>query len=181
MTDLFRRISNKLRQFGRRVTPSVSKERRRAHRFICSTPVLWEVGREQGEGQLREVSATGLRIFTDRAFLAGKHVRVRPLGVAESVPLSSDVAIGVVVYSRVRSSGYDVGIELLNPERISRFAWIGQLTRQPSVSAVAQVLPQSQNGLRLLRGGVDNDLDSASWGLRVRENMKKNQKSKGNE
>ena len=54
MGDLIRRISKSLREFTRRDTPEVSAERRRSPRFICSAPVVWEVGREQGEGELRE-------------------------------------------------------------------------------------------------------------------------------
>lgn len=159
MSEFFRKISDSLRRLSGsrpKVTPAV--ERRRAPRFICSAAVLWEVGREQGEAQLREVSATGLRLFAPRAFLAGKHIRVRPLSTSDSAPLSTDVAIGTVVYSRPRSKGFEVGVELINPERISRFAWIGQLTRgsQPSDISLPRVKAQGSGaGLKLIPGGKD--------------------------
>lgn len=136
MGDLFSRISKSLRSLGKREEPE-PQERRQAPRLICSTPVVWEVGRLQGEGQLRELSATGLKLWSDRAILAGKHIRVRPLLADENSSLTIDVAIGTVVYSKPRNGRFEVGVELVNPERISRFAWIGRMTRQgPGNSAV---------------------------------------------
>jgi hypothetical protein len=159
MSDLFRRISNKLRALSGQRMVRDPMERRRAPRFICSAPVHWQVGREQGEGQLREVSSTGLRIRTNKAFIAGKHIRVRPSGEAGAPPLSTDVAIGTIVYSRPRSGGFEVGIELINPDRISRFAWLGQLTREERVppQGVPQVRPSQEGSpLRLVRGGQED-------------------------
>lgn len=157
MGDLFRKISEKLRSLGgvAKTTPPLP-ERRRAPRFICCTKVLWEVGRESGEGLLREVSSTGLRLRSDRAFLAGKHIRVRPLAATDAAPLSTDVAIGTVVYSRRRTGGYEVGVEFINPERISRFAWIGQLVRGPKGSVIPQAEPHQGTGLKLIHGGADS-------------------------
>lgn len=147
MGDLIRRISKSLRDLTRRESPDGPAERRRAPRFICSAPVVWEVGREQGEGELRELSATGLKLWSERAILAGKHIRIRPLDCDAGGPLTIDMAIGRVVYSRPRSRAsagcFEVGVELLNPERISRFAWIGRLTRQGPVSSpLPEVLPK---------------------------------------
>lgn len=156
MSEFFRKISSSLRRLGGgkpKAQPAI--ERRRAPRFICSTPILWEVGREQGEAQLREVSTTGLRLRSTRAILAGKHIRVRPLTTSDSAPLSTDVAIGTVIYSKPRRGGYEVGIELINPERISRFAWICQLTRGAQTpGSVPEVRPKESGGLKLLPGGA---------------------------
>ena len=153
MSGFFRKISEKLRRLGGAPKPiSQALDRRRAPRFICSAAVLWEVGRESGEGVLREVSATGLRLKADRAFLAGKHIRVRPLGTGDAAPLSTDVAIGTVVYSKSRSGGFEIGVEFINPDRISRFAWIGQLTQGSKSSPLPQAHPHS-GGLKLIQGG----------------------------
>ncbi|MCA9777312.1 MAG: PilZ domain-containing protein [Candidatus Eremiobacteraeota bacterium] len=159
MGDLIRRISQSIRDLTRREPAEGSIERRRSPRTICSAPIVWEVGREQGEGQLRELSGTGLKLWSDRAILAGKHIRVRPLDCDGGGALNIDMAIGTVVYSRCRGRGptgrsFEVGVELVNPERISRFAWIGRLTRQRAVSpALPQVLPAGGSPqLRLLSG-----------------------------
>jgi hypothetical protein len=149
MGDLIRRISKSLREFTGRETPEVPTERRRSTRFICSAPVVWEVGREQGEGELRELSASGMKLWTDRAILAGKHIRIRPLNCDGGGPLTVDLAIGKVVYSRARSRAsagcFEVGVELLNPDRISRFAWVGRLTRQKATkSPLPPVLPRGE-------------------------------------
>lgn len=161
MGDLIKRISDTLRRLGGQRTTPVFSERRRNPRFICSTPVLWEVGRQQGEGELREVSPTGLRLYTGRAFVSGQHIRVRPLTDSEAAPLSSDVAIGTIVYSRRRRGGFEVGVELINPERMSRFAWVGQLTRPRQPSPVPRVFPtEPQAKLRLLSGFGESGLPS---------------------
>ena len=158
MGDLIQRISKSLRELTRRDPPEGSAERRRSPRLICSAPVVWEVGREQGEGELRELSATGMKIRSDRAILVGKHIRIRPVDCDGGGPLTIDMAIGKVVYSRARSHAsagcFEVGVELLNPERISRFAWVGRLTRQKAAkSAIPEVLPKGEMPrLRLLEG-----------------------------
>lgn len=152
MGDLFRRITKSLRGLGRRDDKSDTEERRSAPRIICSTPVIWEVGRQQGEGLLRELSSTGLKLLSDRAILAGKHIRLRPLDSDES-GLVLDVAIGTVVYSRVRDGKFEVGVELVNPERISRYAWIGRMTHtEPGKSVIPEARPV--HGLRLMPGGT---------------------------
>lgn len=161
MGDLIRRISKSLRELTRRDTPEVSTERRRSPRFICSSPVVWEVGREQGEAELRELSVSGMKIWSDRAILVGKHIRIRPLDCDGGGPLTIDIAIGKVIYSRARSRAsagcFEVGVELLNPERISRFAWVGRLTRQKAAkSPIPEVLPKGEMPrLRLLDGNPD--------------------------
>lgn len=138
MGDLFNRISKSLRSLGKREEPE-SLERRQAPRVICSTPVVWESGRQQGEGQLRELSSKGLKLWSDRAILAGKHIRIRPFLADENLSLTIDVAIGTVIYSRPKNGRFEVGVELVNPERISRYAWIGRMTRsEPRVSAIPQ-------------------------------------------
>ena len=158
MGDLIRRISKSLREFTRRDPPEAPAERRRSPRFICSAPVVWEVGREQGEGELRELSASGMKIWSNRAILVGKHIRIRPLDCDGGGPLTIDLAIGKVVYSRSRSRAsagcFEVGVELLNPERISRFAWVGRLTRQKvKKSSIPEALPNGQiPRLRLVDG-----------------------------
>lgn len=145
MSGLFHKISQTLRRLGKKAQPATQPmpaDRRSAPRFICSVPVLWEVGREAGDGTLREVSASGLRLRTHRAFVVGKTIRVRPLQTDSKTPLSTDVAIGTVVYSRGRGGAFEVGVEFINPERISRFAWLAQLVRgsrtKQSVSGVSQ-------------------------------------------
>ncbi len=161
MGDLIRRISDTLRRLGGQRTTPLLSERRRNPRFICSTPVLWEVGRLQGEGELREVSPTGLRLYTSRAFISGQHIRVRPLTESEAAPLSSDVAIGTIIYSRRRRGGFEVGVELINPERMSRFAWVGQLTRPQQPSPVPRAFPTEPSGrLRLVSGGGEGSFSS---------------------
>ena len=161
MGDLIRRISKSLRDLTRRESPEPPAERRRAPRFICSAPVVWEVGREQGEGELRELSATGMKLWSKRAILAGKHIRIRPLDCDGGGPLTIDMAIGRVVYSRARSRAstgcFEVGVELINPELISRFAWVGRLTRQGTTrSPLPEVLPKSAiPQLRLLDGNSE--------------------------
>jgi hypothetical protein len=153
MGDLFRRISKSLRNLGKREESGPS-ERRHAPRIICSTPVIWEVGRQQGEGELREISSTGLKLWSERAILAGKHIRVRPLAPDDSA-LAIDVAIGTVVYSKARGGRFEVGVELVNPERISRFAWIGRMTKtEPRRSVIPEALPATGlSCLRLLPSG----------------------------
>lgn len=159
MSDIFRRLSNTFRRLAKDTPESEPQERRRAPRLVCSAPVMWEVGREQGEGQLREVSATGLRIRTRRAILAGKHIRVRPRTENDSAPLSTDVAVGTVVYTRKRGSEFELGIELVNPERLSRFAWVSQLLQGArSPSAIPVVLPEGKPHLRLLKKSDGNAL-----------------------
>ncbi|MFA5507525.1 MAG: PilZ domain-containing protein [Vulcanimicrobiota bacterium] len=153
MGDLFRRISQSIRNLtGREQTGS--SERRRTPRLICSTPVIWEVGREQGTGQLREISAGGLKLWSDRAILAGKHIRIRPGEADDGGALTVDMAIGTVVYSRARGGRFEVGVELVNPERISGCAWVGQPSRQEARSpGVPEVLPTGEfPRLRLLKG-----------------------------
>lgn len=179
MSDFFRKISDTLFRFGsKRRAPAVT-ERRRSPRFICNAPVLWEVGRCQGEGQLREVSFSGLRLRTNRAFVSGQHIRIRPLTESDAAPLSCDVAIGTVVYSRSRSEGFEIGVELINPERISRFAWMGQLTKPDRSQAVPRMTAEmSKPGLRLVHGGGDEHFIGD---LLRPECKKKIQKNKGNE
>ncbi len=147
MSDFFKKISKALNRLrGRRETP-VREERRRDQRFICSLAVLWEAGRQHGEGVLREVSSTGLRLRTDVPILAGRNIRVRPLK-QNSEPLSLDVAIGTVVYSRRRRDSVEIGVELINPDRISRFAWINTLRQR---SGLPRAIQTSTSGkLRLV-------------------------------
>lgn len=158
MGDLIRRISKSLRELTKREAPEVPAERRRSSRFICSAPVVWEAGREHGEGELRELSATGMKLWTERAIVAGKRIRIRPVDCDGGGPLTVDMAIGKVIYSRARSrasaGSFEVGVELLNPERISRFAWVGRLTRQGGTrSPLPEVLPKGgMPRLRLLHG-----------------------------
>lgn len=126
MSELFKKLSSALgRLRGRREVPE-REDRRRDQRLVCSMAVLWEAGRQHGEGVLREVSATGLRLRIDVPLLAGRNIRIRPLK-QNSEPLSLDVAIGTVVYSRRRRESVEVGVELINPDRISRFAWLNKL------------------------------------------------------
>lgn len=156
MSGLFRKISNTLKRLGRSSSPLESPspvDRRTAPRFICSVPVLWEVGRESGDATLREVSATGMRLKLQRALLAGKNIRVRPAAADDRAPLSSDVAIGQVVYCRARSGMFEIGIEFVNPERISKYAWLKQLLREQRVSGVdsSHVGPDNPSGLTLVK------------------------------
>ena len=176
MSDLFRKISKTFLKI-RGHKESEPTDRRGAARFICAVPVVWESGRIQGEAELREISSTGMKIWTSSAILAGKHIRVRPLDSLDAAPLTLDVAIGTVIYSRSRSCGFEVGVALVNPERISRFAWIGQLTGAPSTrSPLLTVLPQ-QSGPRLSL--VSNDKAASSllrpeFALRKDEKFSKN-------
>lgn len=180
MSDLFRRISKTfLKMRGQKARDP--EERRGAPRFICSVPVVWEAGRHQGEAELRELSSTGMKIWTQSAILAGKHIRVRPLDSLDAAPLTLDVAIGTVVYSRSRGGGFEVGVDLVHPEKISRFAWMGQLTSTPSVpSPLLTVLPQA-NGPKLSL--VSNDRAMASllrpeFALGKEEKFSKNKDTK---
>lgn len=186
MSGLFRRISRTLKWLGRGsqvpVEISAPPQTRSVTRFVCSVPVLWEAGRETGDAVLREVSATGMRLRLNRVLLVGKNLRVRPAPTDKSTPLSSDVAIGSVVYCRALGGGFEVGIELINPERISRYAWIGQLLRQRK-GPVSLLDPHPESGGKLTL--VKNiPLSGGSEGPRHTQNIpllkveKKIQKSK---
>lgn len=157
MSGLFQKISQTLRRLGKKAQPvaqPMHADRRGAPRFICSVPVLWEIGRESGDGTLREVSASGLRLRTHRAFIVGKTIRVRPLQTDSKTPLSTDVAIGTVVYSRARGGSFEVGVEFINPERISRFAWMAQLVRgSRTKQPIGQVSQDSGQPLHLVNKG----------------------------
>lgn len=155
MSEFFKKISGALNRLrGRREAPSRG-DRRRVPRFICSFAVLWEAGREQGEGVLREVSSTGLRLKTDRAILAGRNIRIRPLKQGPDSPLSLDVAIGTVVYSRKRRDSVEIGVELINPERISRFAWLSTLRQESTQPRGVPTRPSGK--LRLLTRSPEPD------------------------
>ena len=121
MADLWKRIAGAIARLHRPREPR--QDKRQAPRFICCCAVAWEAGGYRGEGELREVSSTGLRLRTDRALLAGRHIRIVPLAAGGEPPLSLDVTLGTVVYSKSRKGKVDVGVELLHPERISRFSW----------------------------------------------------------
>lgn len=153
MSDLFHRLAKTLRRLSGRPEAPPQVDRRRAPRFICSKPVLWELGREQGEGELREISQTGLKLLCARPLLAGKHLRLRPVADTEATTLSLDVVIATVVYSRPKAGRYEIGLELVNPDRISRFAWIGELVsggvQAPGVES-GSGRPNSLPTLRLL-------------------------------
>jgi hypothetical protein len=81
-----------------------------------------------------------MRLRTDQVVLAGHSIRVRPLQPGSERPLSLDVVIGTVVYSRSRHGKVDIGIELLQPEKISRFAWFHQLRGQGRRTSPARPL-----------------------------------------
>ena len=100
--------------------------------FICSFAISWSDGVEHGRGELREVSATGLRIVIDQPLLAGRRVRLSPLLNEAQGLLPLEVALGVVTHSKGRRGRFEVGVLLDNPERISRFVWFRQLqSRRP--------------------------------------------------
>lgn len=162
MSDLFKKISQAFSYFKREKRGTERAEKRCAPRFICSVPVLWETARQSGEGELREISATGLRLSSERAVLAGEIVRVRPRSQDGEVVPTIDVAIGSVIYSRWRAGRYEVGIELINPERLSRFAWIGRLVRGevtlgPSLSKRPLGRPIGVPHLRIVNSRLDDN------------------------
>lgn len=133
-----------MNEFWRKLTSVLSKWRRSAPtddrqsppRFICRCEVTWQVGSRRGEGQIRELSPTGLRLRTDRAILAGSVIRIQPK-VESLETLAFDVTVGTVVYCRSRAEGMEVGVHLASPERLSRFDWLNQLQRPGGVPRVA--------------------------------------------
>jgi hypothetical protein len=149
MGELWNRIAGAIARLHRKRQPV--QNRRQAPRFICCCAVTWEAGAERGEGELREVSATGMRLRTDQALLAGQHIRIRPATAGAEQPLPLDVAVGTVIYSKSRRGKVEVGVELIHPERISRFAWFHQLRRDPETvgSPLPSVLPRS-GGLHIV-------------------------------
>ena len=129
MRGFLKNIWTRLQNYRRRIgVPSAEVERRAEPRFILSADILWEVGKARGEGELREISDTGLKLRLDRAIVAGKLIYVRPLtGMLQGGPLRTDFAVGRVVYSRVRGRQFEVGVELLKPESLSRYHWLGRI------------------------------------------------------
>lgn len=101
-----------------------------AQSFICSFAISWSDGVDHGRGELREISATGLRILIDQPLLAGRRIRLSPLLNEAQVLLPLEVALGVVTHSRGRRGRFEVGVRLDNPEGISRFVWFRQLQRR---------------------------------------------------
>lgn len=130
ISGLWNRITGAIAGLQSRRRPALGEERRQVPRFICRCAVTWESGATRGEGELRELSSTGLRLRTDRAVLAGSRIRVRPLAAGGEQPLPLDMVFGTVVYSKSRKGKVEIGIELINPDRISRFAWFHQLRRE---------------------------------------------------
>lgn len=100
-----------------------------------------------------------MRLRLSRALLAGKNVRVRPAATDNRAPLSTDVAIGQVVYCRARSGVFEIGIEFINPERISKYAWLKQLLREHRVP-VSGTHPVSEGGRGLSLVKPESDLPS---------------------
>lgn len=148
MSELWSRITGAIA--GWHKSRRLVAERQQAPRFICCCAVVWESGPLRGEGELRELSATGLRLRTDQPVLAGRGIRVRPQGVGSEQPLPMDMVFGTVVYSRSRKGKVDIGVELVNPERMSRYAWFHQLRREGE-SALPS-FPPRRGGLHLVRG-----------------------------
>jgi hypothetical protein len=143
MSELWKKIAAAIARLQKKRV-QVQGNRRQVPRFICCRAVVWECGCLRGEGELREVSTTGMRLRTDQALLAGRTIRIRPLasGVEPSLPL--DIVFGTVIYSKSRRGKVDVGVELLSPEKISRFAWFHQLRSEgerKTVSPMPSILP----------------------------------------
>lgn len=127
--------------------------RRAAPNLICRCAVSWEAGRQRGRAELRQISPTGMRLRADQMVLAGSRIAIRPLGATTEAPSALDVVFGTVVYSRSREGKIDLGVELLHPEKISRFAWFHQLrgeARPAAVPADLSLLPRRER-LQLVR------------------------------
>ena len=103
--------------------------------FICRCEIVWEAMGRRGQGQIRELSSTSLRLRTDRPILAGSSIRIQPK-VETLDSLAFDVAWGTVVYCRSRADGMEVGVRLVTPEQISRFGWLHQLQHPSGVPRV---------------------------------------------
>lgn len=147
MNELWSRIAGAIAGWQR---PRQAVESRpQAPHFICCCAVIWEAGPLRGEGELRELSATGLRLRTDQAVLAGRNIRIRPQPLGPEAPLPMDMVFGTVVYSRSRKGRVDIGVELSHPERMSRFAWFHQLRREGE--SPLPTLSSRRPGLHLVR------------------------------
>lgn len=105
-------------------------------RLICSCEVFWESQGLRGEGRLREVSSTGLRLYADRAVLAGRPIRVLPKPGDALDPLPLEVAQGVVLYSRSRKGRFEIGVRLGKQEKSSRHGWLHRLRRESDLPRI---------------------------------------------
>lgn len=138
MASLWNRI---FRVFHRWVERSSRDERAVEPRLICSCDVLWESQGRRGEGQLREVSPTGLRLYTDRAVLVGRPIRVFPKPDDELDPRPLEIAVGTVLYSKKRKGRMEIGVRLNFPERFRHHGWLRELRREHTPP---RIVPASQ-------------------------------------
>jgi hypothetical protein len=156
MSELWKKIAAAIARLQKKPVQAEGN-RRQVPRLICCRAVVWECGCQRGEAELREVSTTGMRLRTDQALLAGRHIRIRPLASGVEPPLPLDMVFGTVIYSKCRKGKVDVGVELSSPERLSRFAWFHQLRcegKQKAVSPMASILP-SKASLHLVGKAPD--------------------------
>lgn len=110
--------------------------RRVEPRLICSCEVFWESEGLRGEGRLREVSATGLRLYTDRAVLAGRSIRVVPKPGDALDPLPREVAQGVVLYSRSKDGRFEIAVVLGGQQTNSRHGWLHRLRHESGLPRI---------------------------------------------
>ncbi len=153
MATLWNRISRVIARWTGR---TASRDRRSEPRLICCCEVIWESQGRRGEGQLREVSSTGLRLFTDHAVLAGRPIRVLPKPVDSVEPLPLDIAMGTVAYSKSRRGRIEIGVHLSSPERFSRYSWLHQLRREPELPRLSPSPPISSRIPRLTVVGASD-------------------------
>lgn len=153
MTTLWNRISRVIARWTGRLAPGC---RPSEPRLICCCEVIWESQGRRGEGQLREVSSTSLRLFTDHAVLVGRPIRILPKPSDAVDPLPLDIAMGTVAYSRSRRGRIEIGVRLTSPERFSRYSWLYQLRREPELPRLVATAPVPSRIPRLTVVGVND-------------------------
>ena len=153
MATLWNRISRVIARWTGR---STSGYRCSEPRLICCCEVIWESQGRRGEGQLREVSSTDLRLFTDHAVLVGRPIRVLPKPSDAVDPLPLDSALGTVAYSRSRRGRIEIGVRLTSPELFSRYSWLHQLRREPELPRLIATAPVSSRIPRLTVVGTND-------------------------
>lgn len=128
MGRLWEKLTGALTGLGKRRRTGLPE--RSPPTFICSHPIAWESGWYRGEGELREISPTCVRLRLDRSLLVGRCIEISPRYEEGDECMSLDVVCGVVMQSRRRHGRVEARVQLLYPEQISRLAWLHLLRRE---------------------------------------------------